>query len=42
MANLAGMAGKVNLIVQAESTEGFEKGKLQGGVLEPVREARLI
>ena len=42
MANLAGMAGKVNLNVQAESPEGFDKGKLQNGVLELVREADLI
>ncbi|MCJ7543598.1 MAG: ATP-binding protein [Phycisphaerae bacterium] len=42
LANLADMAGKVAVSVHAESTEGFERGKLQNGVMEPLREADLI
>jgi hypothetical protein len=42
MANLADMAGKVAVTVKAESQEGFDKGKLQNGVLEPLKEADLI
>ena len=42
IANLADMAGKVNVSVQAETAEGFDKSKLQNGVLEPLREADLI
>jgi hypothetical protein len=42
MANLADLAGKVNLTVRAESEKGFDKAKLQNGVLEPLREADLI
>ena len=40
MANLAEMAGKVT--VKAESEAGFDKSKLNNGVLEPPREANLI
>lgn len=42
MANLADMAGQVTVSVRAESAQGFDKGKLQNGVLEPLREADLI
>lgn len=42
MANLADLAGKVQVTVEAESSDGFDKGKLQNGVLEPLREADLI
>lgn len=42
MANLADMAGKVQVNVEAESPDGFDKSKLQNGVLEPLREADLI
>jgi len=42
MANLAGMARQVTVIVRAESSEGFDKTKLQNGVLEPLREVDLI
>jgi len=42
LANLADMAGKVSVSVKAESPEGFDKGKLENGVLEPLREADLI
>lgn len=42
LANLADMAGKVQVSVRAESDAGFEKGKLQNGVMEPLREADLI
>jgi hypothetical protein len=42
IANLADMAGKVNVAVRAESLDGFDKSKLQNGVLEPLREADLI
>jgi hypothetical protein len=38
--NLADLAGKVT--VHADSAEGFDKGKLQNGVLEPLKEANLI
>ncbi len=41
-ANLADMAGKVNVTLRAESDVGFDKSKLQNGVLEPLREADLI
>jgi len=42
MANLAEMAGKVSVTVKAESADGFDKSKLNNGVLEPLREADLI
>ena len=42
MANLADLAGKVTVTVKAESAEGYDKGKLQNGVMEPLREADLI
>jgi hypothetical protein len=36
------MAGKVAVMVQAKSQDGFGKGKLQNGVLKPLKEADLI
>lgn len=42
IANLADMAGKVNVTIHAESEAGFDKSKLNNGVLEPLREADLI
>ncbi len=42
VANLADLAGKVNITIHAESVEGFDKSKLQNGVMEPLREADLI
>ena len=42
MANLADMSGKVAVSVRAESEQGFDKSKLQNGVLEPLKEADLI
>jgi hypothetical protein len=42
IANLADLAGKVTVTVHADSAEGFDKGKLQNGVLEPLRESNLI
>jgi hypothetical protein len=42
IANLADLAGKVKVTVCAESEKGFDKRKLQNGVLEPLREADLI
>lgn len=42
IANLADLAGKVNVTVRADSTEGFDRSKLQNGVLEPLRESDLI
>jgi hypothetical protein len=36
------MAGKVEVSIRAESETGFDKSKLQNGVLEPLREANLI
>jgi hypothetical protein len=38
-ANLACMAGTVEVSVHAESEAGFENSKLQNGVLEPLRES---
>jgi hypothetical protein len=42
VANLADLAGKINVILRAESQDGFDKSKLQNGVIEPLREADLI
>ena len=42
VANLADMAGKVSVTLHAESEKGFDKNKLQNGVLEPLKEADLI
>ena len=42
IANLADMAGKVTVTLRAESAKGFDKSKLQNGVIEPLREADLI
>lgn len=42
LANLADMAGKVEVTVRASSQTGFDKGKLQNGVMEPLREAQLL
>jgi hypothetical protein len=42
IANLADLAGKVTVTVRADSATGFDKGKLQNGVLEPLRESDLI
>ena len=36
------MAGKVSVTIHAESAAGFDKGKLNNGVMEPLREADLI
>ena len=36
------MAGKVSVNIKAESANGFDKTRLQNGVLEPLREAKLI
>lgn len=42
VANLADMAGKVSVSVRAESEKGFDKNRLENGVLEPLKEADLI
>jgi hypothetical protein len=42
IANLADLAGKVTVSIHAESDNGFDKAKLQNGVIEPLREADLI
>jgi len=42
VANLADLAGKVSVTLRAESEKGFDKSKLQNGVVEPLREADLI
>jgi len=42
IANLADMAGQVQVTIRATSEKGFDKSKLQNGVLEPLREANLI
>jgi len=42
VANLADMAGKVSVSINAESEEGFDKNKLRNAVIEPLQEADLI
>jgi hypothetical protein len=42
IANLADMAGEIEVSIRAESETGFDKSKLQNGVLEPLREIELI
>jgi hypothetical protein len=42
LANLADMAGTVSVTVRAEAEKGFDKSKLQNGVMEPLRESGLI
>jgi hypothetical protein len=38
LANLADMAGQVSVTVKAENPAGFDKSKLNNGVLEPLRD----
>jgi len=42
IANLADLAGKVNVTVRADSAAGLDKGKLHNGALELLRESDLI
>jgi hypothetical protein len=42
LANLADLAGKVNVTVRASSDTGFDQNKLENGVLEPLKETKLI
>ncbi len=42
IANLADLAGTVDLTIRADAAGGFDKAKLQNGVMEPLREADLI
>ena len=42
IANLAEYAGRISVTVRAESEQGFDRSKLQNGVIEPLREADLI
>lgn len=42
LANLADQAGQVKISVAALNEKGFDQGKLQNGVLEPLREIKLI
>jgi len=42
VANLADLAGKVSVVVRAESEKGFDRSALQNGVIEPLKEADLI
>ena len=42
LANLADLAGKVSVSAKATSDGGFDKNKLENGVLEPLRELGLI
>jgi len=42
LANLADLAGKVSVSIRAESEKGFDRTKLQNGVIEPLKEADLI
>lgn len=40
--NLTDMAGRISVTVRGESEEGFDRSRLENGVLEPLREADLI
>ena len=42
LANLADMSGTIQVNVHADKTDGFDKSKLENGVLEPLREEDLI
>ena len=42
IANLADMSGQVNVTIHAEKADGFDKFKLQNGVMEPLRESDLL
>ena len=42
LANLAGLAGEVSINARAKPPEGYDKAKLENGVLEPLRELGLI
>lgn len=42
IANLADLAGRVKVSVTATSEKGFDKNRLENGVLEPLRETKLI
>ena len=42
LANLADMSGSVSVSVRAEAANGFNKAKLENGVMEPLREAGLL
>ena len=42
MANLADVAGSVSITASATAPEGYDKAKLENGVLEPLRELGLI
>ena len=42
IANLADLSGKVSVQIHAESPSGFDKGKLENGEMEPLREANLV
>jgi hypothetical protein len=42
LANLADLAGKINVTVRASSDAGFDQNKLENGVLEPLKEMGLI
>jgi hypothetical protein len=42
IANLADMAGKIEVSISAKSEEGFDKNKLRNAVIEPLQEADLI
>ena len=37
VANLADLAGKVTVRLRAEKQDGFDKNKLQNGVIEPLK-----
>jgi len=42
IANLADLAGKVKVSVTANSDKGFDKSRLENGVLEPLKETKLL
>ena len=42
LANLADVAGEVSINARAKPPEGYDKGRLENGVLEPLRELGLI
>lgn len=42
LANLADLAGSVSVSAKATSASGFDKNRLENGVLEPLRELGLL
>jgi len=42
IANLADLSGEVRVTIHAEKVDGFDKSKLQNGVIEPLKESDLL